>query len=143
MITCLPTKLHRPALPANLVARPNLVAQLNGGLERGHKLSLVVAPAGLGKTTLVNAWLDALPLTQPPTDPVAAVSIDLTVNSPSQTSGRPLSSGRPQYAWLALDEMDNDLAHFLQYLVTAVYNVFPPIGAESLRLLQAIQLAPV
>jgi len=137
MITCLPTKLHRPTLPANFVARPNLVAQLSGGLERGHKLSLVLAPAGFGKTTLVNEWLDALPVMQPPTAPVAEAGVAPT------TSGRPLLRGRPQYAWLALDEMDNDLAHFFQYVVTVVQNVFPVPDAESLRLLRAIHLPPV
>jgi LuxR family maltose regulon positive regulatory protein len=38
-----------------LVPRPRLIERLNEGLLR--KLTLVSAPAGFGKTTLVNAWL--------------------------------------------------------------------------------------
>ena len=41
----------------NLVPRPQLIERLNQGLELGHKLSLVSAPAGFGKTTLVSEWV--------------------------------------------------------------------------------------
>ncbi len=136
MITCLPTKLHQPALPANLVTRPNLVAQLNHGLARGHKLSLIVAPAGFGKTTLVSEWLDALSLPPPPPSGVEEAGLGQTETLQKQ------KSRQPQCAWLSLDELDNDLGRFFQYVVTAVQNVFPTTDAESLRLLQAAQLPP-
>jgi LuxR family maltose regulon positive regulatory protein len=40
------------------VARPRLTRRLDEGLRNGHRLFLVVAPAGYGKTTLAAEWLD-------------------------------------------------------------------------------------
>jgi LuxR family maltose regulon positive regulatory protein len=51
----LKTKLYIPPIRPELVSRPRLIERLNEGLLR--KLTLVSAPAGFGKTTLVNAWL--------------------------------------------------------------------------------------
>jgi LuxR family maltose regulon positive regulatory protein len=50
------TKLYTPSPRPGLVARPRLVERLDEGLRLGHKLTLVSAPAGFGKTTLVSAW---------------------------------------------------------------------------------------
>jgi len=46
--TLLATKLHRPRPTSNLVARPRLTQRLDEGLRDGHRLFLVVAPAGYG-----------------------------------------------------------------------------------------------
>lgn len=54
--TLLRTKLFVPPLRPNLVPRPRLIEQLNNGLLPGHKLTLVSAPAGFGKTTLLSHW---------------------------------------------------------------------------------------
>ncbi len=54
--TFLATKLQSPSLRPLLVDRPRLIERLNQGLHR--RLTLVSAPAGYGKTTLVGAWLD-------------------------------------------------------------------------------------
>ena len=51
----LTTKLLVPPLRPSLVARPQLLAQLNQGLN--HTLTLVCAPAGYGKTTLLAEWI--------------------------------------------------------------------------------------
>ncbi len=51
----LATKLYIPRLRPNVVSRPRLLARLNEGLHR--KLTLISAPAGFGKTTLVSEWL--------------------------------------------------------------------------------------
>jgi LuxR family maltose regulon positive regulatory protein len=56
--TLLATKLYRPHPTPNLLARPRLTQRLDEGLRNGHRLFLVVAPAGYGKTTLVTDWLD-------------------------------------------------------------------------------------
>lgn len=56
----LATKLHRPHTSAPLVPRPRLLEQLTAGLNR--RLTLISAPAGYGKTTVVNQWLDTLDL---------------------------------------------------------------------------------
>jgi LuxR family maltose regulon positive regulatory protein len=48
------TKLQVPRLPPVFVARPRLVDQLNAGL--GRTLTLVCAPAGFGKTSVLADW---------------------------------------------------------------------------------------
>ncbi len=53
----LTTKLHTPALCSNLVPRPYLMARLNNALQLGHKLTLISAPAGFGKTNLLSEWV--------------------------------------------------------------------------------------
>ncbi|KAA3646753.1 MAG: LuxR family transcriptional regulator [Chloroflexi bacterium] len=51
----LTTKLYTPKPRPELVLRSRLIEQLNEGLER--KLTLISAPAGFGKTTLLSNWL--------------------------------------------------------------------------------------
>src|SRR6476620_10643486 len=51
----LATKLYIPPPRPNVVLRPHLIARLTAGLHR--KLTLIAAPAGFGKTTLVSAWV--------------------------------------------------------------------------------------
>ncbi len=53
----LATKLYIPPLRPELVSRPRLIERLNEGLGAGRKLTLVAAPAGYGKTTLVSEWV--------------------------------------------------------------------------------------
>ena len=53
----LATKLYIPASRRRVVLRPRLVERLNEGLAAGHKVTLVSAPAGFGKTTLVGEWV--------------------------------------------------------------------------------------
>ena len=91
-----------------LVPRPRLIERLNEGLHR--KLTLVSAPAGFGKTTLVSAWLR--------------------------------STDRP-FTWISLDEGDNDLSRFLNYLVAALRQVDDGIGPAVQHLLEAPQLPPI
>jgi LuxR family maltose regulon positive regulatory protein len=40
-----------------MVPRPRLIEQLNKGHSTGHGLTLIAAPAGFGKTTLVSEWI--------------------------------------------------------------------------------------
>src|SRR5216110_375168 len=51
----LATKLYIPRLRPHVVIRPRLIERLNEGLHRN--LTLIAAPAGFGKTTLVSAWV--------------------------------------------------------------------------------------
>jgi len=60
MAPLLATKLHRPRAAAPLVPRPRLLDALSAGLSR--RLTLVSAPAGYGKSTVVNQWLDTVDL---------------------------------------------------------------------------------
>ena len=58
-LTLIQTKLSPPRLRRDLLHRAHLLAQLECGLE--HKLTLISAPAGYGKTTLLAQWLRACP----------------------------------------------------------------------------------
>jgi LuxR family maltose regulon positive regulatory protein len=53
----LATKLYIPPSRRSVVLRPRLVERLNEGLAAGNRLTLVSAPAGFGKTTLVGEWV--------------------------------------------------------------------------------------
>lgn len=68
------TKLFTPRVPAEVIPRPRLLARLNAGLQR--PLTLMTAPAGFGKTTLLSQWLAQTGL------PTAWVSLDERDNDP-------------------------------------------------------------
>ncbi len=70
----LQTKLYIPPTRPELVARPRLIERLNEGLCR--KLTLISAPAGFGKTTLVSDWIRQGEM------PVAWLSLDHSDNAP-------------------------------------------------------------
>ncbi len=72
----LATKLHRPAPPPHLVARPHLIQLLNEGLHSGCQLTLISAPAGFGKSTCASQWLEHLDR------PTAWLSLDSADNDP-------------------------------------------------------------
>jgi LuxR family maltose regulon positive regulatory protein len=54
-MSLLQTKLCVPSVRPGLVSRPRLIERLNAGLHR--KLTLISAPAGFGKTTLLSEWV--------------------------------------------------------------------------------------
>ena len=110
----LKTKLHRPPLPHVLVERTQLVEWLNQGID--SPLTLVVGPAGYGKTTLIGTWLNRL------------------------ATGQGETPALPS-AWLSLDENDSDLIYFYSYFITALRTIFTEACAETLALLQARQPA--
>jgi LuxR family transcriptional regulator, maltose regulon positive regulatory protein len=56
----LTTKLQQPALRPDAVPRARLFARLEEGLRLGRPLTLVSAPAGFGKSTLIRQWIDSL-----------------------------------------------------------------------------------
>jgi LuxR family transcriptional regulator, maltose regulon positive regulatory protein len=85
MTTLLPTKFHLPPVPVEYVARPQLIDKLDKALS--HRLALVSAPAGAGKSTLVSAWVQS-----------------------ARKKG-------VTYGWLSLDEADNVPARFMEYLL--------------------------
>jgi LuxR family maltose regulon positive regulatory protein len=58
-LTLLQTRLQPPLLPADITARPRLNRLMQRGAE--HKLLLVTAPAGYGKTTAVLGWVQQQP----------------------------------------------------------------------------------
>ncbi len=72
----LQTKLYVPQLRPSLVPRPRLIEKLNDGL--GGKLTLISAPAGFGKTTLVSAWVQQIEQT------AAWLGLDESDNDPTR-----------------------------------------------------------
>ncbi len=74
----LATKLHQPALPVRRVRREALSQRLDEGLQAGHCLSLISAPAGFGKTTCVLEWLAGV------SRPAAWLSLDSADNDPAR-----------------------------------------------------------
>jgi LuxR family maltose regulon positive regulatory protein len=115
----LTTKLYIPPVRPEWVPRPRLVERLNAGLGQSslgfaRKLTLVSAPAGSGKTTLVTTWLS-----------------DLRSPHPDFRVG-----------WLSLDDGDNDPLRFFAYLVAALRTVDRQFGQEALRLLERAQSLP-
>ena len=72
----LATKLYIPRLRPNVVSRPRLIERLNEGLHR--KLTLISAPAGFGKTTLVSEWVFGCQR------PAAWLSLDEGENDPAR-----------------------------------------------------------
>lgn len=59
MVEILSTKLFIPRPRKNLVSRPRLIERLNAGQDK--KLTLIAAPAGFGKTTLLSEWIPSSP----------------------------------------------------------------------------------
>ncbi|MDQ6603524.1 MAG: LuxR C-terminal-related transcriptional regulator, partial [Chloroflexota bacterium] len=72
----LATKLYLPPPRPNVVLRPRLIERLNEGLHR--PLTLIAAPAGFGKTTLVGAWVAGCGR------PAAWLSLDDEDNDPAR-----------------------------------------------------------
>jgi LuxR family maltose regulon positive regulatory protein len=106
-MSILPTKLYIPLPRPNLVIRTHLLNRLDEGLKAGRSLSVIAAPAGFGKTTLVTSWV--------------------------YSAGRPVASRA--VAWLSLDEGDNDPARFFTYLIAALRQIDPAVGRTAQTLL--------
>jgi LuxR family transcriptional regulator, maltose regulon positive regulatory protein len=96
-------KFRMPPPSKAVISRPRLLARLDEAAE--CKLLVVTAPAGFGKTTLVSSW-------------VRGVSV--------RTSSEHLRRPEPfHYAWLSLDDRENDLGAFLGHLIGAVAYALP------------------
>jgi len=74
----LATKLYIPPHQLKIVVRPRLIEWLNEGLSSGRKLTLISAPAGFGKTTLVSEWIASCGR------PVAWLSLDEGDSDPAR-----------------------------------------------------------
>jgi LuxR family maltose regulon positive regulatory protein len=102
------TKLSVPRVRQTLVKRPHLLEKLDASVD--GKLTLVSAPAGYGKTTLVANWL-------------------------FQSANREM----PRFCWLSLDVDDNDPAQFVTYLAGTLQSIDHALGQELSGLLHAQQ----
>ncbi len=99
------TKVFIPPVRRSLVARSRLSERLDRGAE--SRLTLISAPAGFGKTTLLSAWL--------------------------ATAGAEQRS----VAWLSLEASDSRAGVFWRYAITALQTAVPGVGAGALALLQS------
>ncbi len=107
------TKLRPPRLPVALVPRPGLIERLEAGL--GRRLTLVAAPAGFGKSTLVAGWLA------------------LRAERIQPSAGGGLAG------WVALEPTDNDPVRFWNYFLTVCRGFQPSLGKAALASLRAAQ----
>ncbi len=103
-------KFIYPRPSSLIISRPHLVARLDKGL--GCKLTLISASAGFGKTTLLSEWLH------------------LQRESAQQASC---------FAWVSLDEGDNDPRRFWRYIIAASQKFAPALGEKTLASLQQFQ----
>ena len=110
-IPLLGTKLYAPRWRSGLVSRPRLIERLHQGTRR--KLTLVSAPAGFGKTTLLAEWLAAIP------------------------------EGERAVGWVSLDQSNNDPVLFWAYCIAALRQVQAGVGERTLALLHAPQPPPM
>jgi LuxR family maltose regulon positive regulatory protein len=116
----LSTKLYIPRARQRVVFRPRLIERMNAGLrgaggDFSRKLTLVSAPAGYGKTTLAAEWLAQLGTQEP----------------------------APKCAWLSLEEEDSHVIRFLSYLIAALQQINPAIGAELQPILETETDVPI
>lgn len=100
----LATKLEMPQLASRVVRRSRLTDILHSGLE--SKVSLVVAPPGYGKTTLLGEWI-------------------INEFSPGW-----------RIAWVSLDTYDNEIARFWSYIAGAIHKIFPGLKTHFQQLVQ-------
>ncbi|MEZ4865558.1 MAG: LuxR C-terminal-related transcriptional regulator [Caldilineaceae bacterium] len=124
----LATKLYIPPPRPHLVNRTRLLDRLNAGLY--GKLTLIAAPAGFGKTTLVSSWIADLRLTIDDSRGDTATK-EAIVNRQSKIVNL--------VAWLSLDEGDNDPKRFLAYLITALQQGLAGFGESLLGALHSSQ----
>jgi LuxR family maltose regulon positive regulatory protein len=132
------TKLFVQPMRPELVPRPRLIQRLDAGLSR--KLTLLSAPAGCGKTTLLSEWVAHL---QPSTFEYQQRPVDGSI--PREAGRAENQASKPQYriAWLSLDESDNDLARFLSYFAAALATAEAAIKQQMPAAPQAMQLLQV
>lgn len=115
------TKHIIPQLRPELVARPRLFARLDTAMHA--PLTIVAAPAGFGKTTLLAAWLASAERRTQNGEPVGSGSNALAV----------------RFGWLSLDVGDNDPVRLLRGLIVALQQAAPQIGTAILPVLQQRQ----
>jgi LuxR family transcriptional regulator, maltose regulon positive regulatory protein len=107
----LKTKIIVPPARPNMVLRPRLTQRINTAMR--SPFTLIVAPAGWGKTTLLTAW-----------------------HAEASRSAWPL-------AWVSLDAGDNDPLRFWTHVIAALNTLHPGVGETPLELLYASLPPPI
>ncbi|MGB9754120.1 LuxR C-terminal-related transcriptional regulator [Roseiflexus castenholzii] len=104
-------RLRPPPLRPSLIARPRLIERIDDTLHAA--LTLISAPAGFGKTTLLTEW---------------ALHVQ--------------SAARAAVAWISLDATDDDPVRFWSAITLALSVVRTDIGAHARSLLESPQRPP-
>ncbi len=123
-VPLLATKLRVPPLRANLVARPHLLQRLSAYLD--HQMTLISAPAGFGKSTLVGDWVQTLDR------PVAWLSLDEADSAPTRFL---------RYLSAALQQIDAALGRDLPSLLDVAQP--PPLDLVISALINDLALCPL
>ncbi len=119
----LATKLHIPTPRPHTVARPRLIERLEAGSHR--RLTLVSAPAGFGKSTLVSTWL------REGDRRAAWVSLDSRDNDPAR------------FLVYVLEALRTIVPNLGDDLAAALHSPFPPSIDWALHaLLNALAVLP-
>ncbi|NTU80340.1 MAG: tetratricopeptide repeat protein [Chloroflexales bacterium] len=105
------------------VRRERLLAQLRA--RPSARLTVVVAPAGFGKSTLVAQWLS-----------IMAEDERRKADTPDQQASA-LSYQPSAFAWLTLDKHDQDGLRFMAYVAGAIERAIPQALALTRPLLSA------
>ncbi|PQV50648.1 LuxR C-terminal-related transcriptional regulator [Paraburkholderia sp. BL21I4N1] len=111
-VSLIQTKMVPPRLPQNCVSRLALLDRLSGQ-RRTRSVTVVTAPAGFGKTTLLAGWTEAL------------------------------SEQEHAVAWLSLDEEDDNPHQLGAYLVAALARASEDIAGQAQQLLNYDALTPI
>jgi LuxR family maltose regulon positive regulatory protein len=123
----LSTKFYIPRARPGVIARPRLTEKLLELLDRPGSFALISGPAGSGKTTLLSEWIsekmkdEGGRMNDQPGEGFHSSSFRLHPST---------------FAWVSLDEGDNDPARFWTYLITACQSVQAGLGEEALALLR-------
>ncbi|GHO47858.1 LuxR C-terminal-related transcriptional regulator [Ktedonospora formicarum] len=104
----LTSKLQPPRLASGLIERKRLLISIDRALE--SRLTLISAPAGSGKTTLVRQWME----------------------------GQRAQGQLSPIAWVTLDIDDNDPLHFWRYVAHACLGLPSQPGRDALSQLDAM-----
>ena len=104
----LATKLYIPPPRPKIILRPRLIERLNEGLASGCWLTLISAPAGFGKTTLISNLKYQTPALVPVGDGASVSNIKM--------------------AWVSLDEGDSDPLRFLAYIIAWIIIPEEPVA---------------
>jgi len=102
-----PAKLAPQRMPRGAIRRPALVEILGQG--SGAALTLICAPAGFGKTTLLTEWLGTARTSAPATE----------------------------FAWVTLDSRDTEPVRFWRHVIAALAGVAAGVGDRSLEAMRA------
>jgi LuxR family maltose regulon positive regulatory protein len=106
-------KFYAPKLRAETLRRSRLVDRLDRGLL--GKLTLISAPAGFGKSTLLADW----------------------------RAGISAKSGAQSISWFSVDPRDNDPVRFWSYFIMALGKFWPEIKDQTLAILHSPSPPPL